>query len=174
MGNETRKRIYRHKVECSICKSQIQSDYTKIHSNRYHKGLRVTYTAVIDSKQKRICFTNIVNAGGSNSVNLKSNNNLVNNNTLCSAEKDLSESASKSDSDLIVGTEDLVTNREEHHAADSSLFTNNNEFQSSEIPKVHAISLPNEAVIYPEDCLEIPLPEETHRNLSLPWETHRN
>ena len=174
MGNETRKRIYRHKVECSICKSQIQSDYTKIHSNRYHKGLRVTYTAVIDSKQKRICFTNIVNAGGSNSVNLKSNNNLVNNNTLCSAEKDLSESASKSDSDLIVGTEDLVTNREEHHAADSSLFTNNNEFQSSEIPKLHAISLPNEAVIYPEDCLEIPLPEETHRNLSLPRETHRN
>ena len=87
MGNETRKRIYRHKVECSICKSQIQSDYTKIHSNRYHKGLRVTYTAVIDSKQKRICFTNIVNAGGSNSVNLKSNNNLVNNNNLSSTEK---------------------------------------------------------------------------------------
>ena len=59
MGNESRKRVY----------SQIQSDYTTVHSNRYHKGLKVTYTAVVDSKQKKLCFTNILSAGTSDVVN---------------------------------------------------------------------------------------------------------
>ena len=50
MGNESRKRVYRHKVKCSIFNSQIQSDYTTVHSNRYHKGLKVMYTPVWEQR----------------------------------------------------------------------------------------------------------------------------
>ena len=69
MGNEKRKRVYRQKVECSICKRQLQSDYSKMHSDRYHKDINVTYKPIIDPKQMKISF------GSANLVSSSNNNN---------------------------------------------------------------------------------------------------
>ena len=69
MGNEKRKRVYRQKVECSICKRQLQSDYSKMYSDRYHKDMNVTYKTILDPKQMKISF------GSANLVSSSNNNN---------------------------------------------------------------------------------------------------
>ena len=54
---KNRKRMYRHKVTCSWCKKEIDSDYKQEHSKRSHgDDQSMKFHVVVDPKQKNISF----------------------------------------------------------------------------------------------------------------------
>ena len=57
--SNVRKRKYRNKVQCSICKKLLNSDNTGQHSKTHHKGWKVTFSEVQDVKQTRFDFLRI-------------------------------------------------------------------------------------------------------------------
>lgn len=50
-----RKRLYRHRVTCSECGKELDSDYAESHRKK-HPGKKVKYTAPIDKSQRQLTF----------------------------------------------------------------------------------------------------------------------
>ena len=74
--SNVRKRKYRKKVQCSICKKQLNSDNTEQHIRAQHRGCKVTFTEVQDVKQTKLNFS-MRSCSLVSSVGARNNNNSV-------------------------------------------------------------------------------------------------
>ena len=52
-----RKRAYREKLQCSICKKEVDSDYQKTHAKNQHPGESPQFTRVLLKGQGKISFS---------------------------------------------------------------------------------------------------------------------
>ena len=51
-----RKRPYRQRVICGVCKKELDSDYKDNHANTVHKGQKVAFTMVRERNQSQLAF----------------------------------------------------------------------------------------------------------------------